>query len=242
MKHIIIFLSCCIFSFGIDAEGFGKNYYELKPEEKRMVFFAKMNEMFDISFQGIEQERSFALAFLNESAKNAFRISNQKALERLIELKNKYRIENLFDISEYKKRIQKIPKSMGIAQALVESATGTSRFAREANNLFGEWTWGDKGLIPKKRQSNKKHKIKIFDNLQESVDSYVLNLNRHYSYQNFRELRADFLKKGKNISGLEAIKVLNSYSELKGDYIKLISNIIKQYKLEKYDSMDNFSL
>ncbi|MDN2916957.1 glucosaminidase domain-containing protein, partial [Campylobacter jejuni] len=78
----------------------------------------------------------------------------------------------------------------GIAQALVESATGTSRFAREAHNLFGEWTWGEKGLIPDLSHPDKKHKIKIFDSLQDSVDSYVLNLNRHFAYEKFRDARA----------------------------------------------------
>lgn len=59
------------------------------------------------------------------------------------------------------KTYSKIPKSMGIAQALVESATGTSRFAREANNLFGEWTWGEKGLIPDLRHPDKNTKLKF---------------------------------------------------------------------------------
>lgn len=50
---------------------------------------------------------------------------------------------------------------MGIAQALVESAMGTSRFAREANNLFGEWTWGEKGLIPDLRYPDKNIKLEF---------------------------------------------------------------------------------
>lgn len=239
MRQIIIFLSLLLCVFAIDKNGFGEEYYKLEAEKKRIIFFTKMNEMFDVSFQNIEQERAFVLAFLNESAKNGFRILDKKALKKLIELKNKYRISHLFDANEYEKRIQKIPKSMGMAQALVESATGTSRFAREANNLFGEWTWGEKGLTPDKRAWNKKHKIKIFENLQESVDSYILNLNRHFAYKHFRDIRAEFSKKGKELSGLEAIKALDSYSELRGKYIKLISSIIKQYRLEEYDILDN---
>ncbi|RQD67721.1 mannosyl-glycoprotein endo-beta-N-acetylglucosamidase [Campylobacter hepaticus] len=238
MKLIIIFLS--FFSFSLYAfdnlkDGFGENYYELDIKQKRQVFFTKMNAMFDKSFEEIKQERAFVEAFFQHAYKTAFRTSNQTNLKKLIMLKNKYRIENLYDFAEYKKRIQKIPKSMGIAQALVESATGTSRFAREANNLFGEWTWGDKGLIPDLRHPEKKHKIKIFDSLQNSVDSYVLNLNRHFAYEKFRNARAEFEKKGKEISGLDAIKTLESYSELKGHYINLVSKIIKRYNLEKYD-------
>lgn len=237
MRQIIIFLSLFIplTLFGTQKNGFGENYYNLDTEQKRQIFIHKMNQMFNTSFENITKERAFIEAFFKDVYKTGFRNSNQVNLEKLIELKNKYRVENLYDFIEYKKRIQKIPKSMGIAQALVESATGSSRFAREANNLFGEWTWGEKGLIPDLRHPDKKHKIKIFDTLQDSVDSYVLNLNRHFAYEDFRTLRAKLAEKNKEITGLEAIKTLDSYSERKGHYINLITKIIKRYNLEKYD-------
>ncbi|EAL4529911.1 mannosyl-glycoprotein endo-beta-N-acetylglucosamidase [Campylobacter jejuni] len=241
MKPIIIFLSLFLIPLFADdlKNGFGEEYYKLDIDQKRQIFFIKMNEMFDQSFKKIEQERAFIEAFFKDAYKTGFRTSNQINLEKLITIKNKYHIENLYDFAEYKKRIQKIPKSMGIAQALVESATGTSRFAREANNLFGEWTWGEKGLIPDLRHPDKKHKIKIFDSLQDSVDSYVLNLNRHFAYEKFRDARAKFESEGKEITGLEAIKTLDSYSERKGYYINLITKIIKRYNLEKYDTNSN---
>ncbi|EAL4710448.1 mannosyl-glycoprotein endo-beta-N-acetylglucosamidase [Campylobacter jejuni] len=241
MKPIIIFLSLFLIPLFADdlKSGFGEEYYKLDIDQKRQIFFIKMNEMFDQSFKKIEQERAFIEAFFKDAYKTGFRTSNQINLEKLITIKNKYRIENLYDFVEYKKRIQKIPKSMGIAQALVESATGTSRFAREANNLFGEWTWGEKGLIPDLRHPDKKHKIKIFDSLQDSVYSYVLNLNRHFAYEKFRDARAKFASEGKEITGLEAIKTLDSYSERKGYYINLITKIIKRYNLEKYDTNSN---
>ncbi|MFY4755475.1 glucosaminidase domain-containing protein [Campylobacter jejuni] len=241
MKPIIIFLSLFLIPLFADdlKSGFGEEYYKLDIDQKRQIFFIKMNEMFDQSFKKIEQERAFIEAFFKDAYKTGFRTSNQTNLEKLITIKNKYRIENLYNFTEYKKRIQKIPKSMGIAQALVESATGTSRFAKEANNLFGEWTWSEKGLIPDLRHPDKKHKIKIFDSLQDSVDSYVLNLNRHFAYEKFRDARAKFKSGGKEITGLEAIKTLDSYSERKGYYINLITKIIKRYNLEKYDTNSN---
>ncbi|MEE6591732.1 hypothetical protein VWN77_11015, partial [Campylobacter coli] len=42
------------------------------------------------------------------------------------------------------------------------------------------------------------------------VDSYVLNLNRHFAYEEFRNERAKFESEGKEITGLEAIKTLDS--------------------------------
>jgi len=232
LKQIIFFKLLFVLCL---AQGFQKDYYTLDNTQKRAVFFEKMNAMLDVSFEKLAQERAFVEAFLSQSAKQGFRISDTKALERLISLKQKYRIKNLFDLKEYQVKIAPIPKSMAMAQALLESATGTSRFAKEANNLFGEWTYGEKGLVPNQRSANQKHKIKIFDSLQESVDSYVLNLNRHYAYEEFREKRKEFSDKNQQISGLEAIKSLEAYSELKEDYIKRITKIITLYKLEKYD-------
>jgi len=42
-------------------------------------------------------------------------------------------------------KVNKIPISMILAQAIIESGWGSSRFAKEGNALFGEWTW-QKGI------------------------------------------------------------------------------------------------
>ena len=41
-----------------------------------------------------------------------------------------------------------VPVSIAIAQAAKESGWGTSRFALEGNAMFGQWTWGKKGIAP----------------------------------------------------------------------------------------------
>lgn len=236
MKLSIIFLSvlCPFLLFGIEG-GFDEAYYQLPINEKRKVFVKKLSQMLDIAFEKVLKEREFALALLEKGAKNGFRDLAQKDLDKLIEIQQKYRIKNLFDIKAYQKKIDIIPKSMGIAQALVESATGTSRFTKEANNLFGEWTWGKKGLVPKQRQKGKTHKIKIFDSLQESVESYLLNLNRHASYNELRTLRQTYRASGKKLSGLAAIETLQNYSAIKGEYVKILRNVITKYNLSAYD-------
>lgn len=225
---------CPYVLLGIEG-GFDEAYYKLNLNEKRSIFVAKINQMLDIAFAKILKEREFALSFLEDGAKNGFRNLEQKDLNKLIEIQQKYRIKNLFDLRAYQKKIDTIPKSMGIAQALVESATGTSRFTKEANNLFGEWTWGKKGLVPKERTKGKKHKIRIFDSLQESVESYLLNLNRHSNYERLRTLRLEYSQNNKALSGLEAVKTLDTYSAIKGEYVKILTNVINKYNLSLYD-------
>ncbi|QKF78988.1 glucosaminidase domain-containing protein [Campylobacter armoricus] len=235
MKLIIILLSSILFVKADFIAGFDESYYALSIKEKREVFIQKINSLLDISFKEVEAERKFVESFFKEAIKKNFRNLNSKAMEKLWFLKEKYRIKNLYDLKEYQTRIQKVPKSLAIAQAIIESATGTSRFAKEANNLFGEWTWGEKGLIPKERSEGKTHKIRIFDTLQESVDSYVLNLNRHDAYKEFRIWRWDTISQNEKLDGKEAANHLEKYSEIKSNYTKLIISIINQHELDKLD-------
>ena len=51
------------------------------------------------------------------------------------------------------KHIDIIPNSIAIAQAAKESGWGTSRFAKEGNALFGQWTYDNSnGLLPADRK------------------------------------------------------------------------------------------
>ena len=236
MRRIIIFLSLFmpLFMSGIEG-GFDESYYKLPINEKRKVFAEKINEMLDIAFEKVLKEREFALNFLDEGAKEGYRNLDPARLERLVEIQQKYRIKNLFDTKAYSKKIDTIPKSMGIAQAMVESATGTSRFTKEANNLFGEWTFKGRGLVPKQRPKGKTHKVRIFDSLQESVESYLLNLNRNNAYEEFRTLRLQHRKNNKKFSGLSAISTMKNYASIKEKYIEILRSVITKNGLSKYD-------
>ncbi len=91
---------------------------------------------------------------------------------------------------------------LALVQGAIESGWGKSRFVREANNIFGHWTWGEVGLIPLGREEGKTHKIRIFRTMQSSVDAYILNLNRHYAYKSFRKARLKKREEGKSINWL----------------------------------------
>ena len=105
-----------------------------------------------------------------------------------------------------------IPASIALAQAANESGWGTSRFALEGNALFGQWTYSKKGLSPKNKDPNKKHKVLQFQILKASVKAYKNNLNTHNAYSEFREARAQLRQQNKIINGLELTKYLKSYA------------------------------
>ena len=152
-----------------------------------------------------------------------------------------YKIENS-DLGELKSRMDIIPTSIGIAQAAKESGWGTSRFALEGNALFGQWTWGKKGITPLEKDNNEGHKVLVFHILSASVKAYKNNLNTHKGYKEFREARAKMRQQGKKINGPDLTKYLKNYAETGEEYIKTVELIINQNSLTDFDKATLLSI
>ncbi|MBT3203325.1 MAG: hypothetical protein HOB14_08470 [Gammaproteobacteria bacterium] len=134
------------------------------------------------------------------------------------------------------KKVDIIPASLTLAQAANESAWGKSRFATEANNLFGIWTYDkSKGLKPKNRDSEKKHLVRIFDHYGESVSYYMHTLNSHPAYTKLRDIRQQQRKNLLSLDGFELAVGLEKYSAKGELYIKLIRDLIRQNQWVQLD-------
>ena len=172
---------------------------------------------------------------ISENRKKLFKIlgkQNNSRGER-VWLKRRfedYGIKNE-DVTALKIKMDVIPVSIAIAQAAKESGWGTSRFALEGNAMFGQWTWGKKGISPLKREKNKDHKILKFPILRSSVKAYINNLNTHNGYREFREKRAELRRKNKKISGVVLVKYLQNYAATGSEYTKVLEKIIEQISL-----------
>jgi len=130
-------------------------------------------------------------------------------------------------------RVDEIPVSLALAQAANESAWGTSRFTKVANNLFGEWTYNEaEGVVPQQRDPDKKHFVRKFGSLHASVRSYMNNLNRGQAYQMFRERRAELRDRQAKLDGAYLAGGLLRYSERGEEYVDEIRRMIRQNKLE----------
>ncbi len=145
-----------------------------------------------------------------------------------------YKIEDS-DLAELKTRMDIIPVSLAIAQAAIESGWGTSRFALEGNALFGQWTWGKKGIEPKEKDANKKFKILNFQILRASVRAYKNNLNTNNGYKEFREARALLRQNDEKISGLKLAKYLFRYAATGKEYTASLEKSIKINSLDDFD-------
>lgn len=97
---------------------------------------------------------------------------------------------------ELLEKVDVIPIEIALAQAAIESAWGTSRFALEANNIFGEWTFSPgNGIVPRERPEDEIYEVRRFRDLLSSVRSYAYNLNVSPFYKEFRAIRAGKIRK-----------------------------------------------
>mgnify|MGYP006093060947 CR=1 FL=1 len=145
---------------------------------------------------------------------------------------NKHKIDL---INELLISVNIIPNSIVLAQAANESGWGTSRFAKEYNALFGQYTYDkNDGIIPFERDEGKKHLIKNFSSFEKSVESYFRNINSHYAYEKFRQIRSRIHPKDLRSNIKLLTHSLEVYAEDKS-YVDTINLIIDSNKLDQFD-------
>ena len=135
---------------------------------------------------------------------------------------------------QLKRRVDTVPYRLALAQAANESSWGTSRFAREGRNFFGEWCFTQGcGIVPKRRGQEDTHEVEIFETVNDSVASYIRNLNRVGMYLPLRTTRLEMRQDGNKPTAYELATGLKSYSARGHDYVKEIQQMI----LTNYDLM-----
>jgi Bax protein len=139
-------------------------------------------------------------------------------------------------VGELLLKIDEVPPSLVVAQAINESGWGRSRFAREANNLFGMWCYTPGcGLVPERRRANDKHEVKRYASIQDSVDEYLRNINRNKAYIELRALRAEQRQRMQPLSGEYLVQGLHRYSSIGAEYVNRIRSIILSRQLDRLD-------
>lgn len=123
------------------------------------------------------------------------------------------------------------PKSIAIAQAAMESAWATSRFFKEAKNIFGVWSYNKKEprIAAGETRGTKTIWLRKYDNIEDSIRSYYKTLAHSRSFKGFRKLKM------KTNDPYKLVKELEHYSELREVYTKELAQIIKFNKFYLYD-------
>ena len=153
---------------------------------KKQSFFMSILPMVLLANQEVLGERKILLELLEtHGSSRDLSKTEQQALKNLAK---KYRLRGN-PLTDHRtrtrliNRIDTVPPSLVLAQAANESGWGNSRFAREGNNLFGEWTFKPgTGIVPNDRPPGEIYEVKKFPRLYESVRSYLLNINTNPAY------------------------------------------------------------
>jgi len=125
-------------------------------------------------------------------------------------------------------RVDGVPEDLVLVQAANESAWGTSRFAREGNNLFGQWCFRQGcGIVPAGRPTDATYEVARFGSVSESIGSYMRNLNTGRTYRLLREIRARRRGEGAEPDALAMAAGLMDYSARGIAYVDELQAMIR---------------
>jgi len=155
------------------------------------------------------------------------KILNKKNDPLLNKFYKKYHTQ---DSTELLKRMKPHPKAIALAQSALESGWGSSRFFKEANNIFGVWSFNkDEPRVPAlKKRGKKTVYVKKYSSLKESIKDYYRLMATSSALKGFRKAKM----KGIGVKSL--VKELRNYSEERDLYVKKINSLIEYNGLESY--------
>jgi Bax protein len=210
------------------------NYTQVK--QKKSAFFDYILPLVKKTNQLILADRKDLEALANNESELSFfqrRKLNQIAENYFVDTQDR---DDKEVVEQLLLRVDPVPPSLALAQAAIESAWGTSRFAVQGNNLFGQWCYKKGcGLVPLQRNSGSQHEVAKFSTVSDSVESYIRNINTHRAYKDLRVSRARLRSAEITASGHQLAENLLEYSELREKYVHEVQAVIRINKLAKYD-------
>lgn len=206
--------------------------------ERKEQFFDFLNPLIQVNNERIATERAWLLQ-MQARARTDIPFTDWQ-YNLLKELGDYYRVEeepgSELYFSEMLLRVDTLPASMVLAQAANESAWGTSRFALEGNNFFGQWCFVEGcGLVPNSRPEGERYEVRLFDSVAESVEGYFRNINTHFQYADMRIMRAELRLLGEPLSSEDLMWALDGYSIRGVDYIREVLQMIRFNELQRFD-------
>lgn len=200
-------------------------------EKKKEAFFNFLRPIVRKENRAILKERAYVLLKWQQF-KQGEALSG-KEIENLNAFAEKYRADATHDdgtefFRQLLIRIDKIPVSLALIQAAKESGWGSSYFAREGNNLFGQWCFTEGcGMVPRRRPEGASYEVQSFDDVGDSVRAYIRNLNSHPAYSDLRIQRYRLRLAGKKPDAHLMADGLEDYSAIGMKYVKTIQQMIR---------------
>lgn len=171
----------------------------------------------------------------------------KRKLDKVNNLAAEYRFgDNFFDESlsreEYVKRIDTllfrvdyIPEKLVMAQAIIESGWGGSKFSKEINNYFGIHCYTPGCGRPPSSVENPSFWVKSFPTIESCIEEYLWLLNTGYAYRGLRLTRQELRSTKQYPDAILLAEGLKKYSEKGTEYIDLVESIINNYLPQNLD-------
>jgi len=191
----------------------------------------KKKRFFDFMRPIVNDENAKVLELRKELVAAKKNKNNHELVARTAE---SYSVEWTTGKESWKKlleRVDAIALEVALAQSANESAWGQSRFAQQGNNFFGQWCYRKGcGIVPKKRDKGTKHEVASFKSVNDSVRSYIKNINTGRVYAPLRNIRRDNRAAGKKPDAKAQAGGLIKYSQRREEYVKEIRAMIRVNK------------
>ena len=257
MKKIFTLFMGIVFCFSFGFQSFASsiskvNYYEVQvnsvediyKERKGLFVFSDLN--IDLRDYSATKRKELFIRLLIPSIKvvreeilnNRKIVKNLKNKEHLSQEEREY-MRELFkqykvkygQWEELESRMIIYPASLILTQGALESAWGTSRFFREANNAFGVWSTNpnEPRIAAQGSRGDFKPHLKKCSDLKETVKDITMIISRSGAYKDVRKMVWE--KK----SPYEIAEGLINYSEEREVYVRKVKNTMKFNQFEKYD-------
>ncbi|HSG66816.1 MAG TPA: glucosaminidase domain-containing protein, partial [Gammaproteobacteria bacterium] len=131
--------------------------------DRKSEFFEFLRPLIAVENERVRRDRNRLLAIADRTDRNGLERWWLRAMAEVYEIERESLGETEL-VDALLRRVDVVPASLALAQAAKESGWGTSRFARDGNNLFGEWCFeAGCGIVPQNRANGRRHEVEVFD-------------------------------------------------------------------------------
>ena len=197
-----------------------KDFTKVKGKSKKQIFIDTLIPTIEKIRAKVEADKQYVISLIEKE------ILTEEEKLFLNEMYTKYKVKSKSKNDLVHKMVVP-PTSFILGQASLESGWGSSKLAREGNNLFAI-----RSTLKDKERTvylGPNQFYKKYESMEDSVEDYIMTLSRHSSYSNLRKAIND----GEETMVL--VKHLGNYSEVKNIYEQRLTQIITKNNLVKYD-------
>ena len=197
-----------------------RDFAKVKGKSKKQIFIDTLIPTIEKIRDKVEADKQYVISLIEKEV-----LTEEEKLY-LNEMFTKYKVKS----KSKKELVHKMvipPTSFILGQASLESGWGSSKLAKEGNNLFAV-----RSTLKDKERTvylGPNQFYKKYESMEESVEDYIMTLSRHSSYSNLRKA----INNGEKTMVL--VKHLGNYSEVKNIYEQRLTQIITKNNLVKYD-------